>query len=126
MLSEACFKVRREVAHCNEVGAALAYFDSVSSVYTHDKAMAFLSARAHYMNAICINGGTIFTDDSLTMLACQEYYKALAIMEQHFVEEQMVGHKASFIALIYARLANIYSDKFLIDPTVYLYKNVLK
>lgn len=126
MLSEACFKVRREVAHCNEVGAALAYFDSVSSVYPHDKAMAFLSARAHYMNAICINNGTIFTDDSLTMLACQEYYKALAIMEQHFVEKQMVGHKASFIALIYARLANIYSDKFLIEPTVYLYKNVLK
>ena len=126
MLSEACFKVRREVAYCNEVGAALAYFDSVSSVYTHDKAMAFLSARAHYMYAICINNGTIFTDDSLTMLACQEYYKALAIMEQHFVEEQMVGHKASFIALIYARLANIYSDKFLIEPTIYLYKNVLK
>lgn len=126
MLSEACFKVRREVAYCNEVGAALAYFDSVSSVYTHDKAMAFLSARTHYMNAICINNGTIFTDDSLTMLACQEYYKALEIMEQHFDEEQIAGHKASFMALIYARLANIYSDKFLIEPTVYFYKNVLK
>jgi len=125
MLSEACFKVRREVAHCNEVGAALAYFDSVSSVYTHDKAMAFLSARAHYMNAICLNNGIIFTDDSLTMLACQEYYKALEIMEQHFEEKQIVGHKASFMALIFARLANIYSDKFLIEPTIYLYKNVL-
>ena len=30
------------------------------------------------------------------------------------------------MALIYARLANIYSDKFLIEPTVYFYKNVLK
>ena len=125
MLSEACFKVRREVAYCDEVGVALAYFDSVSSVYSHDNDMAFLSARAHYMNAICINNGTIFTDDSLTMMACQEYYKALEIMEQHFDEEQMVGHKASFMALIFARLANIYSDKFLIEPTIYLYKNVL-
>ena len=125
MLSEASFKVHREVAYCDEVSAALAYFDSISCDYPHDKDMAFLSARTHYMNAICINNGTIFTDDSLTMLACQEYYKALEIMEQHFDEEQIVGHKASFMALIFARLANIYSDKFLIEPTIYLYKNVL-
>ena len=125
MLSEACFKIRREVAYCDEVEKALTYFDSVSSVYPNDKDMAFLSARSHYMNAICINNGIIFTDDSLTMLACQEYYKALTIMEQHFVEDELVGHKASFIALIYARLANIYSDKFLIEPTIYFYKNVL-
>lgn len=125
MLSEACFKVRREVAYCDEVGEALTYFDSVSSVYPNDKDMAFLSARAHYMNAICLNNGIIFTDDSLTTMACQEYYKALEIMEQHFDEEQMAGHKASFMALIFARLANVYSDKFLIEPTIYFYKNVL-
>jgi len=125
MLSEACFKVRREVAHCDQVEAALAYFDSVSSAYPNDKDMAFLSSRAHYMNAICLNNGIIFSDDSLTMLACNEYYKALEIMEQHFDEEQIVGHKASFMALIFARLANIYSDKFLIEPTIYFYNNVL-
>ena len=125
MLSEACFKVRREVAYCDEVKVALTYFDSVSSVYTHDKDMAFLSARTHYMNAVCINNGIIFTDDSLTMLACNEYYKALEIMEQQFDEEQIVRHKAGFMALIYARLANIYSDKFLIEPTIYFYNNVL-
>jgi len=125
MLSEACFKVRREVAYCDQVGAALAYFDSVSSAYPNDKDMAFLSSRAHYMNAICLNNGIIFSDDSLTMLACNEYYKALEIMEQHFDEEQIVGHKASFMALIFARLANIYSDKFLIEPTIYFYNNVL-
>jgi tetratricopeptide (TPR) repeat protein len=125
MLSEACFKVRREVAYCNEVEKALTYFDSVSSVYPNDKDMAFLSARSHYMNAICLNDGIIFTDDSLTMMACQEYYKALGIMEQQFNEEQLVGHKASFTALIFARLANVYSDKFLIEPTIYFYKNVL-
>ena len=126
MLSEACFKVRREVAYCDEVGSALVYFDSVSSVFPNDKDMLFLSARAHYMNAICINNGIIYEDDSVAMLSCAEYYKALEIMENHFGEEELVGHKASFMALIYARLANIYSDKFLIEPTVYLYKNVLK
>ena len=125
MLSEVCFKVRREVAYCDEVKVALTYFDSVSSVYPHDKDMAFLSARTHYMNAVCINNGIIFTDDSLTMLACNEYYKALEIMEQQFDEEQIVGHKAGFMALIFARLANIYSDKFLIEPTIYFYNNVL-
>lgn len=125
MLSEACFKVRREVAYCDQVGAALAYFDSVSSAYPNDKDMAFLSSRAHYMNAICLNNGIIFSDDSLTMMACKEYYKALGVMERHFSEEQMVGHKANFMALIFARLANVYSDKFLIEPTIYFYKNVL-
>lgn len=125
MLSEACFKVRREVAYCDQVRAALAYFDSVSSAYPNDKDMAFLSSRAHYMNAICLNNGIIFSDDSLTMLACNEYYKALGVMERHFSEEQMVGHKANFMALIFARLANVYSDKFLIEPTIYFYKNVL-
>lgn len=126
MLSEACFKVRREVAYCDEVATALTYFDSISSIYPHDKNMAFLSSRAHYMHAICLNNGILFTDDSLTMLACQEYYKALEIMEHNFNDELVVGHKASFTALIFARLANIYSDKFLIEPTIYFYKEVLK
>ena len=125
MFSEAAFKVRKEVTMAKEVGEATIYFDSITEVYSHADNLVFLSARSHYMNAICINNGIIFTDDSLTMLACQEYYKALEIMEQHFEEEQIVGHKASFMALIFARLANIYSDKFLIEPTIYLYKNVL-
>ena len=125
MLSEASFKVRREVAYCDEVGKSLVYFDSLSTVYPKDQDMAFLSARAHYMNAICINNGLIFEDDSTTMLACQEYYKALEIMNRHFDEAQVTGHKASFLALVYARLANIYSDKFLIEPTTYFYKEVL-
>ena len=126
MFSEAAFKVRKEVVLNEDVDAATACFDSMAEAHPKADNIAFLQARAHYMNAICINNGIIFTDDSLTMLACQEYYKALEIMELHFGEEQIVGHKASFMALIYARLANIYSDKFLIEPTVYLYKNVLK
>lgn len=125
MLSEAAFKVRKEVVLADEIGAAVACFDSLDEAYPQADNLAFLSARAHYMNAVCINNGIIFTDDSLTMLACQEYYKALEIMEKHFDEEQMVGHKASFTALIFARLANVYSDKFLIEPTIYFYKNVL-
>ena len=126
MLSEATFKVRREVAYCEEVDSAMAYFDSISSTFPDDKDMSFLLARAHYMNAICVNNGLFFEDDSTTMLACQGFYKALDIMEQHFGNEELTGHKANFMALIYARLANIYSDKFLIEPTVYWYKNVLK
>lgn len=125
MLSEAAFKVRKEVILADEIGEAATCFDSMAMAYPHADNLVFLSARAHYMNAICVNNGIIFTDDSLTMLACQEYYKALEIMEQHFDEEQMVGHKASFMALIFARLANVYSDKFLIEPTIYFYKNVL-
>ncbi|MBR5082297.1 MAG: hypothetical protein IKX35_07660 [Bacteroidales bacterium] len=125
MLSEASFKVRKEVVLIDEICAAAACFDSMAIKYPKADNIAFLQARAHYMNAICINNGIIFTDDSLTMLACQEYYKALEIMEKHFEDGEILGHKASFMALIFARLANIYSDKFLIEPTIYLYKNVL-
>ena len=126
MLSEAAFKVRKEVVLAEEVGAATTCFDSMAAAHPQADNIAFLQARAHYMNAICINNGTIFTDDSLTMMACREYYKALDIMELHFSDDEIRGHKASFMALIYARLANIYSDKFLIEPTVCFYKNVLK
>jgi len=125
MLSEATFKLRREVAYCDDVFAAMSYFDSVSSVFPNDKDMAFLSARAHYMNAICLNNGIIYYDDSTTMLACQQYYEALSIMRDHFSSKELAGHKASFLALVYARLANIYSDKFLINPTIFFYKKVL-
>ena len=126
MLSEAAFKVRKEVVLKEEVGDAATCFDSIAEAHPQADNIAFLQARAHYMNAICINNGTIFTDDSLTMMACREYYKALDIMELHFSDDEIRGHKASFMALIYARLANIYSDKFLIEPTVCFYKNVLK
>ncbi|MBR1514168.1 MAG: hypothetical protein IJ622_07760 [Bacteroidales bacterium] len=126
MLSEASFKVRREVAYCEDVQMAMAYFDSIVDVFPKDDDMAFLAARAHYMNAICINNGIIYEDDSLAMMSCQAYFEALDIMERHFDDAELTGHKANFMALIYARLANIYSDKFLIDQTVYLYQNVLK
>jgi len=125
MLSEASFKVRKEVVLIDEICAAAACFDSMAIKYPKADNIAFLQARAHYMNAICLNNGIIFTDDSLTMLACQEYYKALEIMEKHFEDGEILGHKASFMALIFARLANVYSDKFLIEPTIYFYKNVL-
>lgn len=125
MLSEAAFKVRKEVVLADEIGAAVVCFDSMAEAYPQADNLAFLSARAHYMNAVCINNGIIFTDDSLTMMACQEYYKALEIMEQHFDVAQIAGHKASFMALVFARLANIYSDKFLINPTTFFYKEVL-
>ena len=126
MLSEATFKVRKEVTLAEEVSTATACFDSMADAHPQADNLAFLQARAHYMNALCINKGLIYEDDSIAMLSCQEYYKALEIMENRFADDELSGHKASFMALIYARLANIYSDKFLIEPTVYLYKNVLK
>lgn len=126
MLSEAAFKVRREVVMPDRIGKATLCFDSLAAVYSKADNVAFLQARAHYMNAIGINNGIIYEDDSITMMSCTEYYKALEVMESHFADEQLTGHKAAFMALIYARLANIYSDKFLIEPTVNLYENVLK
>ena len=125
MFSEACFKERHEIALVEEVVKATAFFDSLAETNPEADDVAFLQARAHYMNAIVINHGIIFEDDSITMRACQHFYQALNIMESHFAEDELTGHRAKFTALVDTRLANIYSDKFLIEPTIYFYKSTL-
>ena len=62
------------------------------------------SARSHYMNGV-----GCYENDSVVE-ACQEYMKALDIMEDHFEEKELVGYMAKFMALTYTRLTDVYSD----------------
>ncbi len=80
---------------------------------------AFLAARAHY-----INGAGYYERDSL-IEACGEYLNALRMMEGHFEEKALVGHKARFMALTYNRLVELFSKQFMQEPAIYCGKQSL-
>jgi tetratricopeptide (TPR) repeat protein len=80
----------------------------------------FLDARAHY-----INGVGYYERDSVVE-ACQEYLKALEVMEERFEEKEMVGEKAQFMALTYTRLTKNYSDLYLHEQAIYFGKKARK
>ena len=81
--------------------------------------LAFLDARAHY-----INGVGYYENDSVVE-ACKEYMKALEIMEDHFKENELIGHKAQFMALTYTHLTGLFSDFYLHEQTIYFGKKSL-
>ena len=80
---------------------------------------AFLDARAHY-----INGVGYYERDSVVE-ACKEYLKALEVMEGCFEEEELVRHKARFMAYTYNRLGDLFSEQFMMEPSINCYENAL-
>ena len=82
--------------------------------------IAFLDARAHY-----INGVGYYEQDSVVP-ACKEYLKALEVMEEHFEEEELVRKKAKFMALTYTHLTSLFSDMYLHEQAIYFGKESLK
>ena len=80
---------------------------------------AFLAARAHY-----INGVGFYERDSL-IEACEEYLNALRMMEEHFEEKVLVGHKARFMGLTYSRLGDLFSGQFMQEPAIVCCKKAL-
>ena len=80
---------------------------------------AFLAARAHY-----INGVGYYERDSL-IEACGEYLNALQMMERHFEEKVLVGHKARFMGLTYSRLGDLFSGQFMQEPAIVCCKKAL-
>jgi hypothetical protein len=81
---------------------------------------AFLDARVHY-----INGVGYYERDSVVE-ACKEYLKALEVMEGCFEEEELVGKKAKFMALVYIHLSLLYSNHYLIEQALCFDKLSLK
>ncbi len=141
LASELLFKNYYGQSNRTEVLKAVGYFDSIVNVAdgrnadargkadTHNKADArgaavrerdaFLAARAHY-----INGVGYYERDSL-IEACGEYLNALRMMEGHFEEKVLVGHKARFMTLTYNRLGDLFSAQFMQEPAIYCYKEAL-
>ena len=121
LVAELLFKNDYAQSNRTEVLKAVGYFDSI--VDLHGAAVrerdAFLAARAHY-----INGVGYYERDSL-IDACEEYLNALRMMEGHFEEKALVGHKARFMALTYNRLVELFSKQFMQEPAIYCGKQSL-
>ncbi len=99
---------------------AVAYFDSLlladargASAQNATPIIAFLDARAHY-----INGVGYYENDSVVP-ACKEYMKALEVMENLIKKKDFKGYEAQFIALTYTRLSVLFSDLYLHEQAIY-------
>ena len=112
LLSELLYKNDYAQTNREELQQAVAYFDSLAlAADTRD--VAFWDARAHY-----IYGVGYYEQDS-AVPACKEYLKALEIMEERFAEKELVGKKSRFIAYVYTRLMDLFSDMYLHEQTIY-------
>lgn len=111
LLSEALYKNDYAQANRKELLDAMAYYDSIEN--------PFLSARCHYMN------GVGYYEMDSVVLACQEYMKALEIMEDYFEEKELVGYKAKYMALTYTHLCGLFSDQYLHEQAIYFGKEAL-
>ena len=126
LISELLYKNYYAQSNRAELLQAVGYFDSIvgtdgadargASVQERD---AFLAARAHY-----IDGVGYYERDSL-IEACGEYLNALRMMERHFEEKVLVGHKARFMALTYNRLVELFSAQYMQEPAIYCGKQSL-
>ena len=134
LLAELLYKNYYEQTNRAELLEAVAYYDSlmadtrgVSLQWPRRKdarrassqTTAFLAARAHYIN------GVGYSELDSVVPACEEYLKALDVMEQHFKEKDLVGNKARFMALTYLHLTGLYSDMYLHEQAIYFGKSAL-
>ena len=138
LISELLYKNDCEQTNRQDLQKAVTYFDSLALTLndtpspkrliagadplslTRNDCLVFLTARAHY-----INGVGYYERDSVVE-ACAEYLKALEVMESHFKEDELVGHKARFLALTNTRLTNLYSNAYLYEQALYFGKLALK
>ena len=124
LISELLYKNDWKQSNREDLQKAVGYFDSITQVPEpvegpSDKRNAFLSARAHY-----INGAGYYERDS-EVAACGEYLKTLEVMEEHFEEKELVGHKARFLAYTYNRLGDLFSEQFMMESAITCYENAL-
>ncbi len=132
LLAEALYKNDSVQRNRKALQQAMAYFDSLvrgapppplkggaqragdsKKISNLTPNLAFLSARAHYMN------GVGYYENDSAVEACKEYMKALDIMQDHFEEKELVGYKAKFMALTYTRLTDVFSDLYLHEQAIY-------
>lgn len=135
LLSELLYKNYNPQTNRAELQRAVAYFDSLvgtlgadtrgvslqgrprrntrrASAKNATQTSVFLDARAHYIN------GVGYYEQNNLKEACAEYLKALEVMESHFGEKELVGHKARFMTYTYNRLGEMFSEQFMMEPAI--------
>ncbi|MBQ0128640.1 MAG: hypothetical protein KBT57_02275 [bacterium] len=102
MLAELLYKNDYTQNNRAELLTATAYYDSLAGRHPFDAPLAYLQARAHYMDGV-----GWYEQDSIVP-ACQAYLKALQVMENHFKDNEMDRNMIRFMGLINTRLANLF------------------
>ena len=119
LFAELLFKNNHAQTNRAELKDAVGYFDSFMEASNQNVDVVFLDARAHY-----INGAGYYERDSIVP-ACTEYIRALQMMENRFAENELTGRKATFIALTYNRLLELFSNQLMQEPAIYCCKQSL-
>jgi hypothetical protein len=115
LISELLYKNDYGQSNRPALQQAVRYFDSLclcKGVVRNVSTIAFLDARAHY-----INGVGYYERDSVVE-ACKEYLKTLEVMEEKFEEKELTGKKAIFMTYTYNRLVELFSAQFMMDPAI--------
>ena len=144
MLAELLYKNYLPQENRKKLQQAVAYYDSLLKVMdTQDvsirrlsrseaspmsaQTIAFLDARSHY-----INGVGYYENDSVVR-ACTEYLLSIETVESHFPEVETYNpasphpsHLFRFMALTYNRLGELFSEQFMLEPSIVCYKNVFR
>ncbi|MBR1514105.1 MAG: winged helix-turn-helix transcriptional regulator [Bacteroidales bacterium] len=137
LLAELLYKNYQPQTNRDELLRAVAYFDSLTLTLNDNPTpwnrhcgldpqspnlcddIFFLDARVHY-----INGAGYYENDSVVE-ACAEYLKTLEMMEEQFEEKELTGKKAQFMANIYNRLGNLFSEQFMMESSISCYEKAL-
>ena len=122
LISELLYKNYKQQSNRNDLLRAVDFFDSLTA-NTHGMSSqernTFLDARAHYIN------GVGFYERGDVVQACSEYLKALEVMEGYFEEKALTGKRAQFMANIYNRMGDLFSEQFMMESAITCYENAL-
>lgn len=133
LVAELLFKNYKKQSNRDDVLRAVGYFDSIVAAdgYKADgrkvdtrgaslrERNVFLDARAHYIN------GAGFYERNDVVNACAEYLKALEAMEEQFEESALTCKRAQFMANIYNRLGDLFSEQFMMESAITCYECAL-
>ena len=124
LIAELLYKNDYEQSNREELLKTVYYFDSIVAEdgYKTDshrdasnasaKTLAFLDARAHYIN------GVGYYERGDVVNACAEYLNALEVVEEHFEGKELIGEMALFMHIVYCRLLELFSAQFMMDPAI--------
>ena len=120
LISELLYKNDYGQSNREDLLRAMEYFDTLADAKGASlQRDVFLSARAHYMN------GVGYYEMDSVVPACAEYLKALEIMENHYEDEDFIGFKAKFMALVYTHLCGLFSEQRFHQQAIYFGKHSL-
>ena len=134
LISELLYKNDSGQSNREDLLKAVDYFDSIVAAdgYKTDSRrdaprasaknvqnIAFLDARAHYID------GVGYYEKGDVVDACAEYLRTLEVMEAHFEERALTGKRAVFMFYTYNRLLELFSAQFMMEPAITCGEQVL-